>query len=96
MLVTVARTVGGLKNVIKLDVSDALVTVTPEDVSDRPGAENGPRALTRSGPAVFVKQMSLVQVFPVKEKTFCVVSHVQEAPTPVEVPEGSDEEKRQQ
>src|SRR5262245_8977366 len=85
--------VGGLKNVIRLVVSEALVTVTPELVSDRPGAPKGPRPVTGSGPAVFVKQMSLVHAAPVNEKTFWVVSHVQAAPTPVDVPAGREDAK---
>src|SRR5881628_2208844 len=75
-LVTVARTVGGLKKVIKLEVRDALETVTPDEDRERPGARKGPRLVTGSGPAVLSKQMSFVQVDPVNENTVWLVCQV--------------------
>jgi hypothetical protein len=68
LLVAVTRVCGGLKNVIRLDVSDPLDTVTAFGVSVLPGtAHAGTLVGAGSGPSTFVKQMSFSQEFPVNE-----------------------------
>jgi hypothetical protein len=60
--VTRKISVGGLKNVIRLDVNDAAETVTLFDASDRPGTPNGPR-LMHVPSAATLQSASVAHVF---------------------------------
>src|SRR5205823_4428289 len=79
LLVTRTRSEGGLKKVMRLEVSEADDVVTPEEVSDRPGRPVKMRCTVPG--EVWSKVMSELM-----EKTCWVVSQVQMAPTPVVEP----------
>ena len=62
LLVALKSSLGGLKNVIKLDVNDPEDTVTSLANSDRPGTPNGPRLTHGPSPGA-AQSRSVVHAF---------------------------------